>query len=289
MRFSVVIPAHNAGSVIAEQLSALANQVDAGPFEVLVVDNMSTDGTVDVARGFEGDLQLRIVSARDGRSASYARNVGIANATGEYIVFVDADDVADPHLLAAYRAKAPSCRIMGGHYDETRLNDPKVAAWRTPASAGGLPTAFRTVPFFLMGNAAIHRAVFDELGLFDEALTHGGEEIDFSIRARLAGYDIAWVPDAIVYYRHRTTLRGLARQFFDYGRAATYVYARYRDTAGLPRTDLAQTLKVARAVVPHVVDLGGGNTRRGEWVRIASFYGGEAVESLRQRVWHLGA
>lgn len=233
MLFSVVIPAHNAERYVGDQLTALGAQVGAGTFEVILVDNLSTDRTVETAAEYAETLNLQIVTAGAKPSAAYARNVGVASATGEFIVFVDADDVVDTSLLAAYRANTSFHQIMGGYYDHVRLNEPKVTAWRPAEPCDRLPIAYRTVPYFLMGNAAIHRSVFAELGGFDEALTHGGEEVDFSIRAKLAGYAIGWVPDAVVYYRHRTTLRGLSRQWFDYGRAATYVYARHRDRANL--------------------------------------------------------
>lgn len=288
MLFSVVIPVYNAETYINAQLTALGKQVDAAPFEVIVVDNMSTDHTADIARQHADRLNLRILTASENRSAAYARNVGVRRAVGEVIVFVDADDVVDDALLSAYQKCLNAYRIMGGQYEETRLNDSRVAAWRYRVTGDGLPIAFGKIPFFLMGNVAIHRSVFDEIGTFDEALRHGGEEVDFSMRAHLAGYAIGWVPDAIVYYRHRSTLRGLSRQFFDYGRATTYVYARYRRQASLRRTSLAYTARAFRGTVPHVVDVARGNARRGQWVRLSSFYAGEAFESLRQRVWHLG-
>jgi glycosyltransferase involved in cell wall biosynthesis len=286
--FTVVIPAHNAAPYIDAQLSALESQIGGDPFEVILVDNMSTDRTAEVAMQHAGNLDLRIVTADGGRSAAYARNVGIQHARGEVIVFVDADDVADSGLLAAYRRMNGKYAIMGGHYEENRLNDPRVAAWRFQLTKKGLPIAFHTLPYFLMGNVAIHRSVFDEIGTLDEVLTHGGEEVDFSTRAHLAGYEVGWAPDAVVYYRHRTTLRGLARQFFDYGRATTYVYARHRKQAHLPRTTLMDTLKALWDVFPHAVNFFRGNKLRGQWVLIASFYAGEVVQSIRQRVWYLG-
>src|SRR5262245_44195127 len=171
MLFSVVIPAYNAEAYLDAQLSALASQVDGDPFEVIVVDNMSTDRTASIAARHADTLDLRIVTAGDGHSAAYARNVGIQHARGEFIVFVDADDVADSGLLAAYRRMNAKHAIMGGHYDERRLNDPRVAVWRFQLTKNGLPIAFHKLPYFLMGNAAIHRSVFDEIGTLDEVLT----------------------------------------------------------------------------------------------------------------------
>ena len=132
------------------------------------------------------------------------------------------------------------------------------------------------------GNVAIDRSVFDEVGHLDEALAHGGEEVDFSVRAYLAGIEIGWIPDAVVHYRHRTTLRGLADQFFDYGRATRYVYARYRDRAELPPTTIKDVAHAVWAVLPHAVNLARGNHRRGDWVRYSSFYAGETVETFAQ-------
>ena len=282
MLISVVIPAHNAAGLIPPQLEALVAQADAGEFEVLVVDNASIDDTRLQAESFSDRLDLRVIDALDGRSASYARNVGAKHARGDVIVFVDADDVAHNRLLATYAREASRYRIMGGAYEERLLNAPEVAAWRYELTARGLPVAFGKIPFFLMGNAAIHRSVFDELGGFDEALTHGGEEVDFSVRAKLAGIEIGWVPDAIVHYRHRTTLRGLAEQFFDYGRATRYVYAKYRRSADLPTTRLRDCARAMWAVLPRVVNVARGSRRRGDWVRVTSFYAGEVVETLAQ-------
>jgi GT2 family glycosyltransferase len=163
-----------------------------------------------------------------------------------------------------------------------------VAAWRYRVTDAGLPVAFGTMPFFMMCNAAIHRSVFETIGAFDETLTHGGEEVDFSIRAQLAGYEIGWVPEAVIHYRHRTTLRQLSRQFFNWGRATTAVYARHHERAALPPTSCRRAAEVAWAVVPHVVNVARGSRRRGQWVRVTSFYAGEVLESFQRGIWHLG-
>ena len=85
---------------------------------------------VAVARAFEERLSLRVVSAPDKPSAGYARNVGVRAARGGLIVFVDGDDVADAGLLSAFARHAANHRMMGGHLDNSGLNDPVVASWR---------------------------------------------------------------------------------------------------------------------------------------------------------------
>ena len=76
--------------------------------------------------------------------------MGIEHANGRYVVFVDADDVVEANLLAAYRKHVDAFRILGGAYDEKTINDPRVAAWRYELTARGLPVAFEKIPFFLM-------------------------------------------------------------------------------------------------------------------------------------------
>ena len=189
---------------------------------------------------------------------------------------------------AAYAGQCDGYEIMGGRYEESRLNDAEVASWRYELTNGSLPLAFGAFSFFLMGNCAIRRSLFDSLGWFDESFVCGGEEVEFSIRAQLAGERIKWVPDAVVYYRHRTTLSGLTRQFFAYGRATTAVYNRYQASAVLPPTGLGRTARHLWSVVGHVGALARGSTARGRWLRMTSFLAGEAFESVRLRVWHLG-
>jgi glycosyltransferase involved in cell wall biosynthesis len=286
--FSVVIAAHNASATIAEQLDSLVEQTFDGGFEVIVVDNGSTDETVAIASTYRQKLDLQLLSAPDRPSAPYARNVGARAARGEIVVFVDADDVTDPELLAVYAGQDVGLEIMGGKYEESRLNDAEVASWRYELTRDALPVAFGAFAFFLMGNCAIRRSLFESLGWFDESFVCGGEEVEYSIRAQLAGVQITWVPGAVVYYRHRTTLSGLSRQFFAYGRATTAVYDRYRSSAALPSTSLGRTARHLWSVAGHAGALARGSTARGRWLRLTSFLAGEAFESARLRVWHLG-
>ena len=91
---SIIIPAHNAAKYIGEQLDSLHNQQYDGLFEVIVVDNLSTDNTMYEVEKFQQKMSnLSIIKATDKPSASYAMNVGIAASKGEAIISIDADDV----------------------------------------------------------------------------------------------------------------------------------------------------------------------------------------------------
>lgn len=102
VKLSVIIPCLNAERTIGEQLAALAAQRWSERWEVIVADNGSTDGTLEVVRRFAGRLpELRVVDASQRRGSGYARNRGAAVARGEWLAFCDADDVVAPGWVAA--------------------------------------------------------------------------------------------------------------------------------------------------------------------------------------------
>src|SRR5690606_34073255 len=98
---SVVIAAFNAERTLGEQLAALSRQAVRFPWEVLVCDNGSTDGTVAVVTEWQGRLpQLRLVDASARRGPGAARNAGAARALSPLLLFCDADDVVADDWLA---------------------------------------------------------------------------------------------------------------------------------------------------------------------------------------------
>src|SRR6059058_4106784 len=99
---SVVVPAYNCADTIDVQLAALAEQDYDGRWEVVVVDNRSTDDTADRARRWSDRLPgLRVVDASERQGVSHARNRGIEEARGDLIAICDADDQVQPGCLTA--------------------------------------------------------------------------------------------------------------------------------------------------------------------------------------------
>src|SRR5262245_53435164 len=102
MKLSVIIPCRNAVKTIEAQLDALCQQEWEGGWEVIVADNGSMDGTREVVARFFGRLPpLLLVDASTRRGAGHARNVGVKAATGDAIVFCDADDEVGAGWLSA--------------------------------------------------------------------------------------------------------------------------------------------------------------------------------------------
>src|SRR4051812_2932014 len=103
MKFSVIVPAYNAAAHIGRCLDSLAAQTfDADGFEVIVANDASTDTTVDVAAGYERVIRnFTLVHAKQRRGPGAGRNLGIAAARGEWVLFLDSDDRLLPDALAS--------------------------------------------------------------------------------------------------------------------------------------------------------------------------------------------
>ena len=280
---SVVIPVKNGAGTIGHQLEALAAQDYDGAFEVLVVDNRSDDATADAARAWADRIPgLRIVPAGERDGINYARNVGGRAATGDLVLFCDADDVVDRGWVRAM-AGASGCDMVGGRIDAETLNTPDVVASRPLYDPDGLPVAHDFLPFAVGANCGVRRDVFTQIGGFDEAYVRGGADVEFFWRAQLASYRLCFVPDAVVRYRYRGGLRPLARQFYRYGMADAQLYRRFR-SEGLCREPARAIGQAWWWLVLHLPDLVRSPAGRGRWVRRAAYRGGRVRGSLRQRV-----
>lgn len=117
---TIVVPAYNVATTLADTLASLCAQTFAD-FEIIVVDDGSSDRTVAVARSL-GDRRIRVVQ-QPNRGLAGARNSGIAQARGEYIGFCDADDLWRPTKLAAHVAHLNSNPVVGLSFSGSELID----------------------------------------------------------------------------------------------------------------------------------------------------------------------
>ena len=217
IELSVVIPAHNAEQYIGQQLDALARETWTGDWEVVVVDNLSTDRTAEIAAAFVDRIPtLRVVRAYDRRGPSYPRNVGVDAARAEAVAFCDADDVICPGWLEAIGNTVQQQPFVTGALDVDRLNSPWLADSRGRPSRSG-PLRYRALfDVASGGNMAVQRELWDRLGGFSETL-EAAEDIEFSMRAWMAGINLKMEPGAVVQYRYREDVGALWRQGQAYG------------------------------------------------------------------------
>lgn len=270
-RVSVIMPVRNAARTVTAQLAALADQDFSGDWEVVVVDNGSTDATTEEVAAFADRLPLRVVDAPERRGISTARNRGIAAATGDLLLFCDADDVVAEDWISQMVAAARQAALVGGRLDPTRLNPPPLRHSRPAPQSDGLATARWHLPYATGASLGIWAEVIHSLGGFDERFWTCGDDVDLSWRAQSAGHRLAYAPAAVTHYRFRSGTRATLAQAFRYGLADAMLARRHRQH--LPRAQLRQFLRPVR-------DLGqlrDGPTARRAWAWSASLRLGELV------------
>lgn len=234
VKFSVVMPVRNGADTVARQLQALAGQTLRQGWELIVVDNGSTDATVSVVESNAHRLpHLRVISAHGRAGINYARNCGVRAAAGEYIVLCDCDDRVDSRWLAEID-RAVDCGAVlfgGGLRISTKLGRP-VGFESSKATLYGGGLGFLLWP--TGANCGFRRDVFDRLGGFDESYRGGGDETDFFWRAQLAGIPLIAVPDAEIEYFQRDSVQEVFQQSRGYGQADVRLFRNFA-RAGMPR------------------------------------------------------
>jgi glycosyltransferase involved in cell wall biosynthesis len=296
---SVVIPAYNAAATLAEQLEALAAQRYEDDWEVVVVDNGSSDDTADLARRYRRRFKaLTVVDGGPTRGHSAPRNAGAAAARGELLAYCDADDVVAPGWLAAIADAARHYDLVGGWLDVRPLNDQATRSWHQPWPRDRLRSWL--LPYAVSANFAIWADVLRDLDGWSSDYEAGGEDTELSWRAQLAGYRLGFAPDAVIYYRYRSGLRATARQSYAIGINCERILRDYRflrngghHRQGAPAMDQAtdgEGGRLRRAVgratwlatrLPYVV---GRRRDRGRWVSVAAEYAGRLSGAARYRV-----
>ncbi|MCP3857416.1 MAG: glycosyltransferase [Actinomycetia bacterium] len=281
---SVVIPVRNGGPWLAEQLTSLVAQTHTGKWELIMVDNGSTDDTVAVAESFADRIDLKVVPAHEQAGINYARNTGIAASVGELIVHCDADDIAEPGWLDALVTAAADHHLVGGRLDEEILNQGQ-DVWRPRVPTDRLHQ-LDWLPFVIGANLAVWREALDAVGGWNEEFVGGNDDLDLSFRIQLDGWRIGYCSDAVIQYRHRAGLGALFRQFRNYGRMDPLLHRDFR-AAGHPPSTVPSALKRYVCLVLGIPSLARGPEARGEWTHTLAFTLGRLEGSLKARTLYL--
>jgi len=233
VKTSLVVPVHNAEKSLGDLLTSLIGQEEMDRWEVVIVDNNSTDGSMVVAQTFRDRLPLRFVSARERANPSYARNAGAASSSADNLLFVDADDAVGPGYVKAMDGALSEHPLVTSSVDSGSLNPAWVrGAHGPPWQTEGVAAFFGFLPAAGV-NIGIKRTLFESLGGFPEAFS-GSEDMAFSWNAQLvAGVAPYFVREAVYRYRYRTTIRELFLQGAHWGRDSVLLYRTFR-TKGMP-------------------------------------------------------
>lgn len=228
---SVVLPCYNGGPLLAVQLDAIAAQEFDQPWELVFVDNASTDGSADMARAYQDRIpNLRVIDASAEKGQPFALNTGIKAAAGSRIILCDADDEVAPGWLRAMAAALSEHPLVASRMDQRKLNpkwlqsdmqwDTLQKLWYPPYSAHG---AGATLGF--------HKSLFEDIGSFESSLPYL-HDTEFCIQAGKRGVAMHLVTDAVVHYRRRTSLKAHMRQSRNYAVYNTILARRHQPEGG---------------------------------------------------------
>jgi glycosyltransferase involved in cell wall biosynthesis len=241
--FSFVIPARDEVDAIGRTLEAAAAQTLVGA-ELVVVDDGSTDGTIEVLRTWEGAGMLRLLTGRRG-SAAAARNAGIRAASGEVVVFVDADVRVPPDFLERLAELYERGADFVSVHSQVENRSSLVGRFQQAtheAEHGDLRNVGWSQGFSCRRDAA-ERAWFPE-----ELPGCGGEDGEFCERLQQAG--LRWVKDPSIVVDHFVpdTVRGLCAQARGRGRVVPYIDRRLRGRS-LSRVVLRRVAGATKSLV----------------------------------------
>ncbi len=279
VRVSVILPVRNGEPFLRLQLEALERQQCTFPWEVIVIDNGSTDRSARTAGEFEDRLPKFKLLSEPAAGKSRALNLGIAAATGSQFVFMDSDDVAGEGYVQKMSEALEEFDVVGGFIETTTLNPWQ--ARRELAANDGMPIYQQFRPALPGCVVGMRSTVCEQVGRYDEKLT-SAEDIDYCWRAFALSASFGRRFDAVMYVRRPPDSLAAFRKARGYGRAAVWLYERYRSD-GLQRRSFRSVVSPWRRAVFKAL------RKEGPWGwAIAWEFGnvvGRTEESIRRRTF----
>jgi glycosyltransferase involved in cell wall biosynthesis len=197
---SIIIPCYNQARFVAAAVESALGQRDPD-VEVIVVDDGSTDGVAAALAEYRGRVT---VLRQENRGLAGARNSGLRVARGDYMLFLDSDDLLEPDAVGRLRVLLQGRLECGLAYCAWRQIDAAGTRVLGETHPGPHADALRGLLlrrfFFFASTALIRRNCLDQVGGFDEELPWG-EDADLWLRIAQAGYGLAYLDEPLVHYR----------------------------------------------------------------------------------------
>jgi glycosyltransferase involved in cell wall biosynthesis len=215
---SVAIPCYNGEAYVGQTVESVLAQSRAAD-EVLVIDDGSTDQSVKIIQRYP----VRLVQHEKNRGLAYARNTAIENASGDILVFVDVDALADPQMLATLEAgyDSPDVGGVGGQGIEANIHS-LADRWRRAHASQGHGRVPKDVEFLFGLCMSFRLYVLRQVGGFNAVFRTNAEDMDIGMRVNAAGYRLRYLPGAKVYHQRTDDVESMKRTM------ATWYSASYR-------------------------------------------------------------
>ena len=224
-RVSVVVCAYNAADTLEDNLRSL-EQLTYPDYEIILVNDGSKDRTSDIGRSF---AKVRVIDTPNA-GLSAARNVGLAEATGEIVAYTDADTRVDRDWLTHLVQPFLTSDVVGsGGPNVVPPDDPPIA--QCIARAPGGPTHVllddRIAEHVPGCNMAFRRDALLAIDGFNPIYLRAGDDVDVCWRLQARGWKIGFASAALVWHHHRSSVKAYWRQQVGYGEGETWLMAHH--------------------------------------------------------------
>jgi GT2 family glycosyltransferase len=241
---SIIIVSWNVRELLRDCLSSLYDSIGSRTFEILVVDNASSDGSAEMVRAEFGDVKL--IANRENVGFGRANNQALERCQGEYVLFLNPDTLAPKRSLeemTSFLDRHPTVGMVGPElpdgrgqlrFNWSRLSFRGVATFIVEGLAA-VVCRTRPVIFFKRPCAVrwlagacwmVRKKVIDRIGPFDEKLFLYGEEPDFCHRLRKAGWRIYFLRHVHITHYKGQSVKQVGRSFPAFLKSMTYVIAK---------------------------------------------------------------
>lgn len=217
---TVLIPGRNVERTLAETLDSLVAQTYRD-FEVLLVDDASSDGTLEIAQRYRAQLPIEVLTLSENAGVAGALNAGLAQIATPYIARIDADDIALPTRLekqVGWLDANPDLAVCSSWMDvfyEEPGRDSHILA--KPLADAAIKTALVQYCSMSHGASTFRNSFFADVGVFDRRLDFA-EDYDLWCRGALLGKRYANLPEALTRYRQHAGQVGTEKRQLQYER-----------------------------------------------------------------------
>ncbi len=264
---SVIMPTYNRHEILHKVLDALNQQVNVGfdAFEVIVVDDCSTDRTKETLAAFtpEALFAFRYHTLETNGGPARARNVALEMVKGEIVLIIGDDIVPEPDLLQqhlAWHLKHPSHTdaVLGYITWPAQMHVTPFMRW---LETGGkqyffnYPQLCEDEPvdpiFFYTCNVSVKRQLIERAGGFDESFPYAShEDLEFGYRLQAVGMRLYYRRSAVGYHWHPLSLKGVARRMYLMGHSSILFWQKAPDRASLIRRSIRVVIREIMGYVP---------------------------------------
>jgi len=282
--FSIVIPTYNRESFILNTLDSVFTQTYSH-YEIIIVDNCSTDGTVDILQPLADTGKIRLIQHEKNYERARSRNTGLENAMGDFVTFLDSDDFMYPNNLtdaAAYAANNPNIKCFHNLYELIDADKKVLRKFSYPPLGNRIKAIVKGNFMSCIGNF-IHRDVYQKFRFDTFKDLTGAEDWDFWLRV-LGDYDLGRIEKINSGILHHDTRTVQTKHFEVLENGYLHLFNKFREDTHLSEIYAKYLSRIEASSYMYLATLANTNgffddTRR--YLRLARQKDASVVFSIR--------